>query len=1740
MLKNTKIARAQDFIEEMFLTDRPALEKVFLEKNADITPATYYDAWKTVQAKYARNPKFLVWSEGVRLGRIGPSNQKCVWDYLELRLAKNLPVQRHEFLQKNPEISIKSFDSSLLRWLKTKRQHKDHNFESWDLTVRLCGSQKGRVRAHLEHCFMTRELVQLQLFLSENSDIKAERVRAALKEFKRDHHGDVKFSEWWAMNNQHPTTNKHSKSTREKDFNKNQQTITAGPIQVETIAYPQIIKTENAVQLSTENSELVRVSKETINSHQYNPAKFPLGIRVSKKERALNYIKKKYFKNEIATFVDFVSKNPDISSGTYSNALKSIQAEYKNDQTFTGWFDRCANFIKENTKKNPSTAKGSALQKEVVEFIKKQYASDGNISFEAYLIDHPNARISTFGLGRLKFRRIYANNPKIIEWLDNQMQTKDKILRIKEYLSKKFPNYERLNWDEFLKKNPDISAETIPESRLLWLKEQKKSRGEAQDWLQSNMILERAFIIGQVFEKAILITLYPALREKGIQWYYNTKNFAFSKETKKNVEGRLFVEDLRKIGDKIGPDFQKFLDLCGREEIAIDFTISSEVWPKFQKYPDQRTALLVITVNNRLQHQPIEKHIRIIPLEEFMGSGWLNLPPEIQLEIQKIVNDERDAIRQGLDSTAFLRLKNILKEQWTKISHEMNTQGSQGQYTTRVLNIIQHAVQNGNLTHQLQTYLEALRNRGQNNYADFLDGVAKDRARRKVVRSNLDEKNDSCQAIDERIMESPKDIDKINEKYIKLLQQDAYNEKNSICKEQTESVSPDPSIFTENNSKSKEVGTVRKGSANTQKDIWTQCTAMFPDRRRQILLRCIEEELAWEEYQRQAASTPGRKETLLWNNIPHTEAIPVENQSKKLPRNVISPPRKTIDAQSTDSFTNKIKLQKEGLLLETPKDKISKHSDPPIQDQRDGDPVPVPVPEDASVEYFRQNKEVTIDQDTKTGDNDEEVSNDDDQTDPEENNPPKSESPGDKCEEKHPSDAGKSPTNSQMIAEKPPLETAQEEKSPPIDVTSEGGCLVFEGGPGAPLVPDGGNNGQDGNRKGCEDKSKMSVNGESIASFTKKFSPTLQRTDTSTTPIPGDGKVQVTGNDLQSIKNAAAYKEGALIVDQHGKGVFLSAADTKGIRDALDHVQASLKHAREDACGPDPDTQIKPDGSDVTGDAKRGTPITGEDVKAIRDSGHYGGGVLIHGDKGGLFLNEQDVKAINSALDHVQSSLKNARNDTCGPDPDTRIRPDGSDATGDARNGMLVTGDDVKAIREAGLHGGGVLIHGDKGGLFLNGKDVKEINEALNHVRAEIDKARPADAGQTMDAPVTNAQDCTNANPPNDPYPIHDPRVTDGQTRVTPEDLRDIRAAGRGEVAGDAVIKTDTGRKVFPRDVAERINNTLDRVGIKLSKLEWKLATSERGYHLSTRNQVDHSSRDRGQDPARENHHEDPRPPLKPDAGPQSTGPLPDKPGGPALPADREHAQIQADPLAAKSYSNDHEPGAISPPDVSHEVKKPATRERSKAPAGAAEGDLCGRFVRKGGDLYADGQKITLESSEWRTDPPRVPDDKGTELPAPKHPPDKASPGGDGPCREEPNGDETNVPRPDPTPENPGQENSSNPLPIDEGDKAPESEDDPDLPLPGEEEDEWAGWNSESGQESGADNSEGGEDRDQDIPEEDDDNEWAGWNPESGQDSGEEGTDPGEDPEGDGEEDHDQGSDPPEGCPDRGERGSYL
>ncbi len=793
MVKKFKITKSQDYIEEMYKNDQPASEKDFLEKNPGITPATYYDAWKTIQAKYAGDSKFTTWSVGIRLGRIDQSKQERVWHYLESRLESNLPVQRHEFLQKNPDIPIKSFDSSLHRWLKTKRQQNDHKFFTWNLTVRLHGSQKGRVRDYLERCYAARELIQLQLFVSKNSDIKAERVKAALKEFKKDYQGNAEFSEWWAMHKQNPTTNNDPKSIQEKKIKKSKLIVTTVPIHSEVTTNSQAINTNNATHSLYENLEPFPASKDNFNPHQYNPAKFPSGIRLSKNQRALNYIEQKFLKNEIALFVDFVTKNPDVSSGTYSNALKSVQAKYKNEQNFAGWFERCAHFIKEHNKKNANKPKGNALQNEVVEFIKKQCASGGSIAFEAYLIEYPDARISTFGLGRLKFRRIYANNPRVIEWLDNQMQTKDKILRIKEHLCNKFPNHERLNWDEFLKKNPDISAETIPEARLLWLKDQKNLHSEAQDWLQSNMILDRAFIIGQVFEKAVFITIYPALRGKGIKWYYNTKNFAFSKETKKNVEGRLFAEDLR-YGDKIGPNFQKFLEKCRREEIAIDFTISSEVWPKFQKYTDQRTALLVITANGRPQHQPLEKHIRIIPLNEFIGPGWLNLQSEDQIAIQKIVEDQREAIREGLSSSAFLRLKKLLEEKWKRIFGEMISQGSQRQYSARVFEIIQDAVINGNLSPQLQTYIEALHQRGQDNYAEFLTGVALDRALRKKGRSNTKESNENNKSIEKRVTGYQNSTSNSIQDKTRLNQKDLQNGLNSNYEGRIESVQPDPVV----------------------------------------------------------------------------------------------------------------------------------------------------------------------------------------------------------------------------------------------------------------------------------------------------------------------------------------------------------------------------------------------------------------------------------------------------------------------------------------------------------------------------------------------------------------------------------------------------------------------------------------------------------------------------------------------------------------------------------------------------------------------------------------------------------------------------------------------------------------------------------------------------------------------------------------------------------------------------------
>ncbi len=318
--------------------------------------------------------------------------------------------------------------------------------------------------------------------------------------------------------------------------------------------------------------------------------------------------------------------------------------------------------------------------------------------------------------------------------------------------------------------------------------------------------MDRACVIGQLFERAIISILYAQFQKLGITLYYQTRNFI---ETKTGicVEGRIFVRDLNHIKEKFGPTLQKFLKSCDREEIAVDLTISPDIAYKYRKYADFLTALLVVIAEKLPNHQPLEHHIHSLKLEEFIGPDWFNFDPEVTKIIKEIVKDQQEALIQGRKSPAFQRLMTLAREKWKEVRHLIKENATRVHYQQRVIDSIFNAVISGNLSHPLNIYLQGLRRRGHIAAADFLEGVARDRARRKV------EKPSAVNGIESGSQNH----------------QEAVGKDELQVPERPAATQPNASITPANDAGAQNRKETRSGSTDTPAETWAKCTAMFPD-----------------------------------------------------------------------------------------------------------------------------------------------------------------------------------------------------------------------------------------------------------------------------------------------------------------------------------------------------------------------------------------------------------------------------------------------------------------------------------------------------------------------------------------------------------------------------------------------------------------------------------------------------------------------------------------------------------------------------------------------------------------------------------------------------------------------------------------------------------------------------------------------------------------------------------------------
>ncbi len=1325
MARNKK-ERVRNYLKKQCEANLPATYQGFVSENpeTDITSSQFSDSAYHLKTEFENDPQKAKWYNSIRKGLNRLTNDEIakyfpqrihintakndVRTYLNEQCAKKLPATYLDFKTKNPNTKIIR-TQDFLTYVSTLKKEFMGTPERkyWFNEIR---ANREKLNPEQVPLYYTRKYIagcvpQVNEYLLKQC---AHHLPGTYRGFKSEH-PKTKIT-----STQFCRAVEFLRSDFEKDREK--------------------ADWFNTVRTSPDGLTLDEIAK-------YFPKKIHLE---TSRHEVRKYLNEQCAKKLPATYLDFKKKHPKTkieNPSTFGSYVAQVKIEFMETPERKGWFNEIrAN--KENLDPEQASLYYDSSRKfvtgsntdQIRQYLLGQCAQSLPGTYAGFLAQSPDSSttLRQFNDSVKYLKGEFAKDPKLKHWMENIRLKKEGLTSEQKrlYFPPKIMPGETEFVRQFLKqqrlKMGDVTFETFhmkfPNSTLTCddffdviytkLKSEYLQDADSKKWFEDKFPSrasrsEFTGHIGTAFDKCMVAGLYSPLRDRGIPIYHQTTNFVQTGHHPKRgrlrndrrVELRMFTRDLLNLGKNIGPALQKFLRNANRPELVVDVSLSSNYGKKILKYVDPSTCLLIINPDGTNGQQPIEPYVRVLSFSEFFGPQWLNLD---LVTIQKLLGDLNlalKAIRSGPASQADQDLRASMETKWNQVKAEIKTNASQVQYESRVLQEISEALRYGEIPKQLEGYVQAAREAGHDQLAAKLELLARAMAAiGKTIRKKKDGEKSGQYS-------GEKEVNEGNESRSQNPQEGGAKEKQQMPV-RIAATHSDAKITPQNSTEPQNREEVRSGSTDTPAETWARCAAMFPDRRRLLQQRLLEEELAWEAYTRQVA-------------VARDGGTPLQRDMTD--GGILStPPPTTCYHGDIAPITSLESSQASSIIPDT--------SEP--------DPG-VPTPEDTSVappiKDQDADNEDTHDAATAGSEVDEETGKADEDT-------PEQASEATQASEE---ETGPVPEETkQEIAQS----AAKKIPEPAIEVASNGGMLLLAGGdPGDQPAPhEGGSGGQgseDGNDKPSPGGTRESPRGDGPAIHTG-----------------GDGTVQVTGSDLQSIRTASAYGDGALVMGKDGSGVLLSPDDTRNIRDALSHVQ---------------------------------------------------------------------------------QSLNNARNDVTGPDPSTRINLDGRDISGTGPQGTRITGDDLHAIHNAGKHKSGLIIHGENGSLLLNEKDTQDISKALDHTRGEIAAARPPDAEQSVDGPVVNEKDIKNANPSEHSYPIHDPRPARGQVNLKSDDLRDIYAAGRGEVSGDVVIATSEGPKVVSRKDAEGITLACERLQQELGKPEAEIAIDPASNNQHTGGQDD-------------------------------------------------------------------------------------------------------------------------------------------------------------------------------------------------------------------------------------------------------------------------------------------------------------
>ncbi|HMF30032.1 MAG TPA: hypothetical protein VKK79_01355 [Candidatus Lokiarchaeia archaeon] len=762
-----------EYLEYRYANNKSASYDDFLKKH-NYTPqqvpkgsfGSYLTRWKIYIAKSFNATEYdkrLKWFNEVRLD--SPITMKDrINEFIDNQYSLNAPASYKLFLQNlrisKEEVSRKGFNREVSAWGNQIRNIMDAGERSkkqlWFEVKRLERplSKKEKVWKYLDTKFEVNENISYEDFL-DIFRLTTEEISKNLfnnyvyswgQAISHSNNKSVKKQNWFNENSNQPSKNITSSifnyieecflndlpASRSDFIAKNNYSKK----QVPASTFSNLLKKwETAIEEIPDEDER--------HKHQFWFENKRLEKSFTLKSRVEIYLEEQYHSDAPASYEDFLSKyrySEDMVKRTTLNiyvskwgyALDNIQDDEEREKK-QYWFN------------NTRVVHKPTLKDQVWEYLDNRCASDNFGFFEDFLfyfgLTEPQIQRGVFNAYVRDWGQDISNIPdetehkKRRDWFANKRFEPSLNQKLQNYFTGCYENWEIPSYALYIESNGYVSPATYSRGKSIWKQQAPLAKDSTKklQWFGEKAAQEQKITwrVGTLFEEAILPLIYKEYQSRNIALFYQTivhtlaRIEGHSRKAKRpHVEIRLLVKDLLKQNSKIGPALRKFLDESQLPELAIDITLGSTIGSKIAKYADTITDLIIANVKGLNGQRNLEPNVRVIRIEDLVGTNWLNLDDNIQATVKSLLDSAFKAIRGGRKSVAFLEFKEMAVANWEEIAQKITEAGSQTRYQYRVLNDVIEDLKDGHYSNELIALIKSEQDAGRLENARTLEGLS--------------------------------------------------------------------------------------------------------------------------------------------------------------------------------------------------------------------------------------------------------------------------------------------------------------------------------------------------------------------------------------------------------------------------------------------------------------------------------------------------------------------------------------------------------------------------------------------------------------------------------------------------------------------------------------------------------------------------------------------------------------------------------------------------------------------------------------------------------------------------------------------------------------------------------------------------------------------------------------------------------------------------------------------------------